>query len=48
MEFYPARHEESGLSAACLEDGSVVVRRGEEVLSTLHLFGDSFALWYNK
>ena len=48
MEFYPARHEQSGLSAACLEDGSIVIRRGAEVLSTLHLFGDSFALWYNE
>ena len=47
MEFYPARYEQSGLSAVCLEDGSIVVRRGEEVLSTLHLFGDSFALWHN-
>lgn len=48
MEFCPARHEQSGLSAACLEDGSIVIRRGEEVLSTLHLFGDSFALWHNE
>ena len=48
MEFYPARHEQSGLSAACLEDGSIVIRRGEEVLSTLHLFGDSFELWHNE
>ena len=33
MEFYPARHEESGLSAACLEDGSIAIRRGAEALS---------------
>ena len=48
MEFYPARHEQSGLSAACLEDGSVVVRRGAEVLSTLRLFGDGFRARYSE
>ena len=30
MEFYPARHEQTGLSAACLEDGSIVIRRGTD------------------
>ena len=30
MEFYPARHEQSGLSAACLEDGSIVIHRGAD------------------
>ena len=44
MEFYSVEHERIGLSAACLEDGSVVIRRGTEVLSTLHLFGEGFEL----
>lgn len=42
MEFYPAEDKASGLSAACLEDGSIVIRRGTGVLSTLYLFGDGF------
>ena len=48
MEFYPARHEQSGLSAACLEDGSIAIRRGAEVLSTLRLFGDGFRARYSE
>lgn len=48
MEFYPARHEQSGLSAACLEDGSIAIRRGAEVLSTLRLFVDGFRARYSE
>lgn len=42
MELCRAEHPKTGLSAACLSDGRIVILQGEKRLATLRLFGEHF------
>ena len=42
MEICRAEHPRTRRSAVCLEDGRILIREGERLLSTLRLFGAEF------